>query len=351
MSPFGRSAIGVIRIAGADAEGLIQGFLRRKISGTDGKIHLRGFTDSHGTLIDQVLIVKLPNAENIYEITTHGGVRILQRIIETFERAGAKLIEAMDLIAETYQIDNPVTREAYNLLPSAKTTLAAKFLLHQAHDGLSRFFDIPDAKLPAEVFQYWPAIRHLLDGIKIVITGPANVGKSTLLNGLSEIDHALVADIPGTTRDYVTARIEIDGLPAELVDTAGLGDTSDPLERLASRQTRLQLENADVVLSVFDASSCAGANRFLCDIQKLIKPEAGIIILLNKIDRGEPSFSGGDFPENYPCLKISALKQTNLKDINELVIASVGLKGFDYRKPAIFADSLLVKPTEAEPAR
>lgn len=337
-SPLGLCAIGAIQLSGETAVAVLERFFSTPLPEEFGKITLGIFHDDQGRAIDQVLAVKLPGPR--VEITSHGGVRIVQRIIDTLERAGATLVDAETLIGESFGLSERVEWEAYRLLPTAKTTLAAKFLLAQAHGDLGKMVKTGGDELSRRAAKtYWPAIRFLLEGVRIAIAGPPNVGKSTLLNALAQSERALVADLPGTTRDYVQIETEFSGLPATLIDTAGLGVTEDPLAEEVRRRSLEQIARADLVLILLDATEPELNRRFLEELPgDLSRP----IVLINKIDclEGKEITSEPAVPEAWPEIKISALQQQNLELVSTRIWNRLGLEGFDYRQPTVFSEAI-----------
>ncbi|MFA5864547.1 MAG: GTPase [Phycisphaerae bacterium] len=337
----GPSAIGVIQLTGLDCRAMLQRFFSKPLPDQPGKILLGDFSDPQGNPIDRVLVVQLPVAGDFFEITCHGGTRIVQRIVDTLEHAGAKLLPAEEFLPDALKLKDPVAREAYPLLIHAKTALAVKFLLHQSQAGLSKLMKNGSKEEFQQTAKYWPAVEYLLNGIKIVLTGPPNSGKSTLLNALGRMDHALVADFPGTTRDYVQTQIDLDGLPVKLLDTAGLGPTSDLLADHVQRLSLQQAKTADCVFIVLDAIEKNNSQKFIEDFQHRLSTQQ-VIVLINKIDSPNPIWHKNDLelPASWPTLEISALKKTNLKKIPPLVWQLLGLEGFDYRQPTAFTPHL-----------
>ena len=349
--PLGPCAIGVIQLAGNGSVELFSRFFSRPLPDLPGQITLGTFHDGHNRPIDQVLAVNLPGP--IVEITCHGGVRIVQRIIDTLKHAGATLIDAETLIPESFGLEKLVESEAYRLLPNAKTTLAVKFLLAQAHGELDKLIKTGGTETSRQAaLKYWPTIRFLLQGLKIVIAGPPNVGKSTLLNALAQSPQALVADLPGTTRDYVQIETEFSGLPATLIDTACLGKTNDPLAQEVRRRSLQQIAGADLVLIMLDAADPESNQHFLAELPQNI---SRAILLINKIDltpsgemQDSSTLSALSFPQSRESIffntwsevKISALRQQNLDKLSAQIWKQTGLEGFDYRHPTVFSEPL-----------
>ncbi len=329
-SPLGAGAIGAIQLSGMGAGQILSSFFSKPLTTECGRIQLGYFHDAQGRRIDQVLTVRLPVEQEIYEITSHGGIRIVQRIVETLQEGGAHLTTDEGSAVAIFGLQDFPAHEAYRLLERAKTTLAVKFLLYQAHSA--------DREKMLENRKYWPAVRFLLDGVRIAITGPPNAGKSTLLNAMGRTAQSLVSDFPGTTRDYVEVALDIGGLPVELVDTAGIGSTSDALWETVQLRSLDQVRRADVIFLMLDATDRTRSLQFLQRLCPILDESKRVVVLVNKIDTGCEEFP---LPESWPVLRISALRETNLARIPEIVWRVLDLDGFDYREPMVFSEKLV----------
>jgi len=335
----GTAAIAVVQLAGPDARAILARHIKPDKPPLVGRITHAFLRDADDRRIDHVLITRVADNPPIYEITCHGGMRIIQRVIETFQHRGAELIMPQGLSDRVYQLDNPVAQQAYQLLGRARTTLAARFLLHQAHQGLAQLFQTtnPTAADRKNALDYWPAVRYLIEGLTVVIVGPANSGKSTLLNYLAAHEQALVSDVAGTTRDYVQAELDINGLPVTLIDTAGVGHTADPLFRQARAKTIQASELADRALILLDAADPTPLNRQFAQaaqipaVKTLIDQEKAITVL-NKTDLT----TGTSSPRRCEYLEISALIGTNMAQLESAIWDSAALTNFDYTKPTAF---------------
>jgi len=359
-SPPGTAAIGVIQLAGTKAPEILTRHLETTRLPQLGQIRLTYLRDLEGQRIDQVLVTCVCDCQPIYELTCHGGMRVIQRIIEVLCGSGAQLVDAQLLTGRVYRLDNPVARDAYRLLPHARTRLVVKFLLHQAQTGLAELYGRVEAGTVtkdelADALKYWPAVGGLISGVTVVIVGPANAGKSTLLNFLAAHERALVADIPGTTRDYVQAEIELDGLATTLIDTAGLGSTADVLAGPAREKTIQACETAHLALIVLDAVNPRGLQDQLADAAELtaisrLVDKRKAIVLLNKIDHADRAHQLNELvgpTETVPKLEISALKGTNADKLSPIIWQLAGLSEFDYRRPTVFtaAQAEFIKTT------
>ncbi len=305
----GSAALAVVQLAGPNAAEILRNYTDPP---APGQIKLTMLEN-----VDQVLVTRLAIDADVYEITCHGGIRIVQRIIELFTSKGAQLTDASELTTRVHQLKTPLAVDAYALLPHARTTLAATFLLHQARLPVSR-----------QTLTYWPAIQYLLHGATVAIVGPANAGKSTLLNYLVAHEQALVSDRPGTTRDYVQADVEIHGIPITFIDTAGVGYTDDALHDQAVEKTRQAARLSDMALIVLDASDPSSIDESR-DIASMTKTGQGIV-LLNKTDIHKTDTRQVD------ALVISALTGRNIAALEELIVKTLGLADFDPRKPTAF---------------
>ncbi|MCY4314099.1 MAG: GTP-binding protein, partial [Gammaproteobacteria bacterium] len=161
--------------------------------------------------------------------------------------------------------------------------------------------------------------RILRDGVKIVLTGLPNAGKSSLLNVLAEQDRAIVSDLPGTTRDTLEQIIDLDGMPMEIVDTAGVRDTQDEIEAEGVRRAKRVQEDADMVLLVVDddATDQPEVERLMSSHDRL-----PVLLVRNKID-----LSGRGQTEDLMEACISAKTGQGIKDLKEKIKSAVGYAG------------------------
>jgi tRNA modification GTPase len=250
----GRGAIAVIHVCGEGSRALVKRLFTREI----GEKPAAGKLMQGSEVLDEVMVRLAPGftGEETVEVTCHGGPAPVKRVMSALCAAGARRAEPEELLergVETGHLDRP-RAEAYGLLPGARTELAARMLLDQAEGALSRAVGALESPADAERLLRTCALGlALASPPRVVIAGSPNAGKSTLFNALLQADRALVSPEPGTTRDPVREVIAIEQVPVELVDTAGLEEPRDLLERLSIERTHRRLKEADVVLFLFDA--------------------------------------------------------------------------------------------------
>lgn len=327
-TPIGESSIGVVRISGKSTFELLAQCFRSNTNVEE----MRGNTIYYGKIVDPmdnnifdevlVSVFKSPNSytgEDITEISTHGNPFILKSILDLFLRLGAVMAEPGEFTLRAYlngKID--LTRaEAVNDLIRAHTKYAhanainrleGKFYnvienIHTAILDLLAMIEVAidhsDEDLDFENYDDFRtrtqaiideiskllstarAGKMLTNGIKVAIIGAPNTGKSSLMNTLLQKDRVIVSDIAGTTRDTVEAELNICGIPVVIIDTAGVRQTVDHIERLGIERTSNAIRNADLRLMLFD--STRELSREDMEILEIVK-KFDTIYLLNKTD-------------------------------------------------------------------
>ena len=292
-TPPGRGAIGVIRLSGREAfaiaEALSGPLPAPRCAG------LRRLHDAAGELIDEALVLAFPGpssftGEDVVELQGHGGPAVLALVMERVLQFGARLARPgefserafvngrMDL-AQAEAVADLIAASSRRAAQSAVRSLRGGFsrrvdalveqLVHlRAH--LEADFDFSDddldpfegrqlrtglERVAADLEEVLAAARQgerLSNGYTVVLAGAPNVGKSSLLNRLADNEVAIVTPIPGTTRDLLRADIELDGLGVEILDTAGLRETEDPVEREGVRRALQAVAQADLLVRVYD---------------------------------------------------------------------------------------------------
>ena len=316
LTPPGTGAIATIAVVGEQAWELVGRWFRRP-GGQSLPALPRPEQIWFGTLGDTVsdeVILACPriDPEPWVEIHCHGGIRVVRCLVELFCREGCEEISGTSLLGVdpclTAGIADP---RALEPLTRASTVRTASILLDQAHGayfhavaGIVQALDHGDGTTAVAQIEALearvPLGRHLLEPWSIVIAGPPNVGKSSLINALAGYQRSVVAPIPGTTRDLVRIRLAFDGWPVELTDTAGLRIAVESLEAEGIARSRAALASANLVVWLLDAS-----------VDEPISPPGELVderwlIVKNKVDlrpAAEPCSSESAWPEH---LRISA---------------------------------------------
>jgi tRNA modification GTPase len=328
-TPPGKGAIGVIKISGDLSLSILKKIFRpfRPRSEFEShKLYYGFIVDPRDEkVIDEVLVVymkkpKTYTREDVVEIYAHSGYYILRKILELVLMTGARPAEPGEFTLRAYlngRIDLSQA-EAIQELVSAKTETALKLALNTLLGKLSNkinalkndlleilvlvesAIDFPEEDIeimePEKLSQkikekILPVIEELIknyeegkiykEGISLVIAGKPNVGKSSLMNALLKEERAIVTPIPGTTRDFLEEEATIEGLPVKLIDTAGLRETEDIVEKIGVERAKKKFKEADLILFLVDVSEYPSSEDY--KIYQEVKNFSHLVIL-NKID-------------------------------------------------------------------
>lgn len=297
-TPPGEGALAMVRISGPDAKKILGRIFQSRSPHLKPRTASFGKILDGGEMLDQVLVTPFEapasfTGEDMAEISCHGGILLAAKILELVLRHGARAAEPGEFSQRAFfngKID--LTRaEAIMDIISARTPLALRAAAQQLEGRLGSeilalrnsaletvahieaFIDFPEEGIdPATGHLLLEKIQNLLartssllatanegrilrEGVRVAIVGKPNAGKSSLLNRLLGMDRAIVSEIPGTTRDTIEETACLRGILYRLTDTAGLRETSDPIERQGVARTVRALESADLVLRVIDASA------------------------------------------------------------------------------------------------
>lgn len=368
-TPPGVGGIGIIRISGSLALPILNALFRlhRPHQNIQShKLYYGTAVDQTGAVLDEILAVymKAPHTytrEDIVELQSHGSHLVLHSILAEVLGHGARLAEPGEFTKRAFlagRIDLTRAEAVIDLLQARTDTgvhLAVGQMQGELYQRIEEIrnalvnilavlevaIDFPDddvelidtaqvlRQLATEVEEPLAALvekadqgRIIREGIHIVIAGRPNVGKSSLLNALLQEDRALVTPVPGTTRDTIEELISIKGIPARLVDTAGIRDETDSVEELGIRRARQKLREADLVLFLIDAS--VPLTPADMDLYRSIG-NVDRIIILNKIDiadRENAAALAASFPDEAH-VKISARQHHGLNDLQETVYTRI----------------------------
>ena len=348
-TPIGRGGVGILRVSGPLASKVAEAVLGKTL--TPRMANYLPFKDSNGETLDQgiALFFKAPNSftgEDVLELQGHGGQVILdillKRILEVegvrIARAGefseqAFLNDKLDL-AQAEAIADLIDATSEQAARSALKSLQGEFSnkINQLVDSViylrtyvEAAIDFPDEEIDFladgkieghlnDIIQQLNGVRQeakqgaiLREGMKVVIAGRPNAGKSSLLNALAGREAAIVTDIAGTTRDVLREHIHIDGMPLHIIDTAGLREASDEVERIGIARAWEEIVQADQVLLMIDSTE-QKVDEFKAEWAEFLAklpPNMPVTVIRNKVDlSGEPE--GLEQLENFTLIRLSA---------------------------------------------
>lgn len=258
LTPPGRGGVALLAVEGPGAAALLGALFARPLP-APGRV-APGALVERGEPLDEVLVARA--AEDAFEVGCHGGPAVVERVVEALRRAGARAADGA--APDLRDASDRTAAEAAALLPGARTELGCQALLAQRQGALARAVADLAARLETEpaaalegvdaLLGTWPLGRALLAPPRVALVGLPNAGKSSLLNALLGRARVLVSAEPGTTRDAVEELVDLDGVPARLVDTAGQRETHDPVEAAGVARASEAARRADLRLVVVDAT-------------------------------------------------------------------------------------------------
>lgn len=332
----GRGGIGVVRISGADLSELVRRLFQRDL--TPRHAHYLPFKNVEGELLDEGIAIyfRAPHSytgEDVLELQGHGGPAVLRRVLDSCLAAGrdlgvrlaepgeftrrAFLNDRMDL-AQAEAVADLIEASSVAAARGAMASLSGEFSA-RVNDLSDRIIhlrmlveatlDFPEEEIDfLEKYQARPTLHALAgdlsaliaqarqgvilrEGLHVVLAGQPNVGKSSLLNALAGDDIAIVTPIAGTTRDKVVQEIHIDGVPLHIVDTAGLRETEDTVESIGIARTWQEIERADVILHLQDATQ--PGDELDAQITARLPARTPVLKVFNKVDLLPEPFAAG----------------------------------------------------------
>ncbi|WP_406683610.1 tRNA uridine-5-carboxymethylaminomethyl(34) synthesis GTPase MnmE [Seonamhaeicola sp. MEBiC1930] len=372
-TPSGAGAIAVIRLSGKEAISIADSQFK-SVSGKEllkqktHTIHLGHIMDGERT-IDEVLVsvFKNPNSytgENVVEISCHGSNYIQQEIIQLFLRNGCRMAAAGEFTLRAFlngKLDLSQAEAVADLIASDNEA-SHQIAMQQMRGG----FSTEIAKLREELLNFASLIELELDfaeedvefadrsqfkdlidrillvlkrlidsfavgnviknGIPVAIVGEPNVGKSTLLNALLNEDRAIVSDIAGTTRDTIEDEISVGGIGFRFIDTAGIRDTEDVVESIGIKKTFEKIDQAQVVIYLFDANKFKNhSKQFKVELEKIKNkyPQKPLVALANKVDKiqeGQVEIIKSEIPE---IQLLSAKQGRGVEELKDTLLSFV----------------------------
>jgi len=348
LTPAAPGAIAVIRVVGAGALALLAPLLRKPnnnemVAPPAGRPALARIVDGD-EVVDEALIVRREmGGQDDVELSVHGGVAVTQRVLGLLASHGVAIVAAEALPHR--EPVHPVETDVDRALQTCESRRLTQFLLAQRGllpAFLGRAAAVSEAERAAYNRRTQAAIR-VVAGLRVVLVGPPNAGKSTLANGLIGRDRVIIADQPGTTRDWVSETALIDGWPVTLTDTAGVRETDDAIEAEAIRRGREQAGAGDLIVVVLDATR--GASAMLADAAAI---GAGLIgaaprlITVNKCDvadRAELARVRETLPD---CIEIAAKQGTGLDSLGLRLAALLRVDQLDEAVPTGFLETHLL---------
>lgn len=371
-TPLGEGGIGVVRLSGPEAlaiaDTMFQGQGGKLGEPKSDRLRYGKVVDPlTGRMVDEVfaLVMRAPHsytAEDVVEFQCHGGVVVTQEVLSLCLQLGAKLAEPGEFTKRAFlngRLDLSQAEAVMDIVRSP-TRLGLQVAVDQLEGSLSRrikgmqeslyqvmvrveaSLDFPEDDLPeVELQDIERSLQHTLkemielletadegkvlrEGLKTVITGKPNVGKSSLLNTLLDENRALVTDVPGTTRDTIEEMVNLRGVPLRLIDTAGIRKSADVVEQLGVARSLDLLGEADLVLHVLDRSEALNAD----DFEVLRRTQnSKRVLLINKVDL--PALWAvedlGDVGDS-PILEMSLLEERTqvVQRLGEVILGLIG---------------------------
>ena len=383
----GRGGIGVVRVSGgaqADLAPLVAALTGRALALRPRHAHLARFLDADGQAIDEGLVLLFPaphsyTGETVVELQGHGGPVVLQMLVARCLQLARGIESLRDLrlaqpgeftrraflndrldLAQAEAVADLIDASTAAAVRSANRSLAGAFSreVHALTEAVIELRTLVEATLdfPEEEIDFLQAsdargrlaaIRAQLAtllkraqqgallraGLHVVLVGAPNVGKSSLLNALAGEEVAIVTPIAGTTRDRIAQVVQVQGIPLNVIDTAGLRETGDEVEKLGIARTLAEVARADVVLHLVDATHPAADAHALALVQTHAPSGVPLLTVRNKVDlTGEaPGVQGADGAE----IRLSALTGAGLDDLRAALLRVAGWEA-DTRGETVF---------------
>ncbi len=374
----GRGAVGMVRVSGRGLGGLIDALCGKALNPRVATY--LPFKAADGSALDQGLAIYFPaphsfTGEDVLELQAHGGPVVLQMLLARCLEAAqdalpglrvaqpgefterAFLNDKIDL-AQAEAIADLIDASTEAAARSATRSMAGDFSrdIHGLRDGLIHLrmlveatLDFPEEEIDflakadaagqlSKLEQQLAAVMRnaqqgalLREGIKVVIAGQPNAGKSSLLNALAGAELAIVTPIAGTTRDKVTQTIQIEGVPLHIIDTAGLRDSADEVEKIGIARAWQEIAQADAVLFLHDLTRCSDPDYQTADqdiahtLQQQLPARVPVVDVYNKVDAAPESKQASPQLTQQPeAIYLSAKQGTGLDDLRQRLLSLAG---------------------------
>lgn len=364
-TPQGRGGIGVIRLSGAQAAMIAQALTGKPLP-VARTAQFAVFLDEVGVAIDEGLVLSFPaphsfTGEDVIELQGHGGVVVQNMLLARLYALGAVAAQAGEFSARAFEngkldlaqaeaIADLIDATSQAAARSAVRSLQGQFSLRVNHVleqlihlrlHVEAAIDFPeeeidflaDGKILGLLRQVQAAVtavqqsakqgQLLREGLQVVIAGKPNAGKSSLLNALAGVDRAIVTDIAGTTRDVLHEKMTLNGLPITLTDTAGLRETQDVVEREGIRRAYQAIEQADLLLLVYDLTTEADPLALAAEFFAGQMSPARLMLIGNKCDLADQASNDGKL-DGYRQLRLSAKHQYGLDGLIQAICDHAG---------------------------
>ena len=367
-TPPMRSALAIVRLSGDNCFDVASKIFSKKLNDVKNNSIIHGYIKDNSQIVDEVILLAYKNpksftGEDSVEIISHGSPLITNKIIELAIKNGARMAERGEFTSRAYlhgkmdlmqaesinDLINAETEESKQislmslngetskLVLPLRQSLGDLLSLIEVNINYPEYTDIEEASeqkiltVCQENISYIDKLiengqkgKIIKDGIKIAIVGKPNVGKSSILNALIGEEKAIVTDIKGTTRDVVEGKFILNGISINLYDTAGIRESDDIIEEKGIVKSRKTLNDADIVIAVFDSTTFDDEDHNILD---LIRNKQSIIVY-NKKDLIK------DKKTDKNVLYISALNN-DVEPLKEKIISVLGLKEENYKNPSI----------------
>ncbi len=358
----GRGGIGVVRVSGKALKPLAETIIGRPI--TPRAATLATFRDAAGLAIDQGIALYFPaphsyTGEDVLELQGHGGLAVMQRLLQRCIELGCRLAKPGEFteraflnskldLAQAESVADLIEATSIEAAQSAARSLTGEFSskVHALTDltielrmHVEACIDFPEEEIdPADRMAQQAKLQHLRglqanlaletkqgvvmrDGLTVVLIGRPNVGKSSLLNKLAGEDIAIVTPIAGTTRDHVRATISLAGVPIHLIDTAGLRDTDDEVEKIGIARTWAAIEKAGAALLIAETGEMVGPRE--AEILAKLPESLPVAWVYNKIDvHGQPAARLQQ--DRHALIKLSAMTGEGVELVREWLLETAG---------------------------